>query len=149
MRREEKSKLNDRDETNEDGGGQKNEETREMRRQKAHEKNLIAPNQQILNHIAQIPTRSTHQPRQRQPIPKARHRRLEVTRMEVLIDPLRLHRRVHVRPNQRNSTARDAPALVRDLDGDVFFAFNDDDLGIVGLVREQQGNQRKQKWGLR
>jgi hypothetical protein len=69
-----------------------------------------------------------HQSRQGQSIPEPSHGRLEIAIMKILIDPLPFHRRIHVRPNQRNSAPRNPTALVRYLDGDVFLAGDDDDL---------------------
>lgn len=48
--------------------------------------------------------------------------------MKVLVDRLPFHRGVHVRPDERDRAARDAAALVGDLDGDVLLALDDDDL---------------------
>jgi hypothetical protein len=77
---------------------------------------------------------STHQPTQRQPIPKPGHRRPKVALPKVLTQRLALHRCVHIRPNERHRAPRDPAALVGDLDGDVFLALDGDDLdGRVGV----------------
>ncbi len=68
------------------------------------------------------------EPREREAVSKACHRRVKVARLEVLIDVLALHRRVHVSPYERDRAARYAAALVRDFDRDVLFALHDDDL---------------------
>jgi hypothetical protein len=66
---------------------------------------------------------TTHQSRQRQPISKSGHRCFEIVSLEINIDVLALHRRVHVCPHKRDGAPLDAPSLVRDLDCDVFCAF--------------------------
>ena len=68
------------------------------------------------------------QPRQREAIAEARHGRVKVARLEVLIDLLALHGGIHVRPDERNRAARDPSSLVRDLDRNVLLALDDDHL---------------------
>jgi hypothetical protein len=70
----------------------------------------------------------THQSGQRQSISKASHWRLEIAIVKILIDTLPFHRRIHVRPYQRNSAPRDPTTLIRDLDRDVLLPGDDDDL---------------------
>lgn len=70
----------------------------------------------------------TYQSGQGEAVTKASHGRLEVARLEVLVDVLALHGGVHVRPDEGDRAARDAAPLVGDLDGDVFLALDDDDL---------------------
>jgi len=89
--------------------------------------------------------KNTHQPRKRQPIPKPRHRRFEITSLEITIQTLTLHRRIHVRPNQRNRAPRDTPTFIADLDRNILFALNDDhfnrgqDLLVFGAVALDDG----------
>jgi len=80
--------------------------------------------------------KNTHQPRKWQPIPKPRHRRLEITSLEITIQTLTLHRRIHIRPNQRNRAPRDSSTLIADLDRNVLLALNNDHFnrGYVFLV---------------
>jgi len=66
---------------------------------------------------------TTHQSRQRQPISESGHRRFEIVGLEINVDVLALHRRVHVRPHEWDGAPLDAPSLVRDLDCDVLCAF--------------------------
>ena len=68
------------------------------------------------------------QPGEREAVPKARHGRMEVARLEVLVDVLALHGGVHVRPDERDRAARNSAALVRDFDRDVLLALDDDHL---------------------
>jgi hypothetical protein len=68
----------------------------------------------------------THQPRQRQTISKASHRRLKVARLEILIDRLTGHRRIHIRPYQGYRAPRDTTTLVANFDRNILFAFDDD-----------------------
>jgi len=70
----------------------------------------------------------THQSRQRQSVSKTGHRGFEVTRLEVTVNALSLHRCVHICPNQGNGAPCDSTSLVRDLDGNVLCAFHNDDL---------------------
>lgn len=82
-----------------------------------------------MNKLGQTTTAyATHQSGQRQPVPKARHRRFEIARLEVLVDVLTVHGGIHVRPNQGNCASQNTAAFVRDLDGDIFLAFDDDHL---------------------
>lgn len=71
---------------------------------------------------------NAHQSRQWQPISKASHWRLEITTLEILVNPLSLHRCIHIRPNQRNSAPRNTSSLITDLDCNILLAFDDDDL---------------------
>lgn len=48
--------------------------------------------------------------------------------MEILIKVLTFHSRIHVRPNQRYCAPGDSPSLIGNLDGNILFAFDDDDL---------------------
>jgi hypothetical protein len=83
----------------------------------------------ILNanqYVAESVQEETYQSRQGQTIAKSSHRSFEVTSLEVLIDVLALHRRVHVCPNKGDGTPCNASTLVRDLDGYVFLAFHND-----------------------
>ena len=50
---------------------------------------------------------------------------MKVARLEILIDMLALHSGIHVRPEERNRTARDPASLVRNLDRDVLLALDD------------------------
>ena len=68
------------------------------------------------------------EPREREAVAQACHRRVKVARLEVLVDVLALHRRVHVSPNEWNRTARYPATLVRDLDRDVLLSLHDDHL---------------------
>ena len=52
-------------------------------------------------------TQNARTSRERQPIPKPSHRRLEIARLEITIQTLTLHRRIHIRSNQRNRAPRD------------------------------------------
>ena len=69
-----------------------------------------------------------YQSRQWQSVPESSHGCFEVARLKVLIDVLPMHGRVHVRPDERDGTARNASAFIRNLDGDVFLALHDDHL---------------------
>ena len=76
---------------------------------------------------AQVATKVPRiQPRKREAIAEARHGRIEITRLEVLIDLLCLHGGVRVRPDERNRAARDPASLVGYLDRDVLLALDDD-----------------------
>jgi|SRR5712671_1714731 len=78
---------------------------------------------------AQVATKVPRvQSREWKTVAEARHGRVKVARLEVLVDVLALHRGVHVRPDERDRAARDAAALVRYLDRDVLLALDDDDL---------------------
>ena len=70
----------------------------------------------------------THQSRERQTISEPSHRRPKVARMEILVQVLALHSRKQISPHKRNTAPRDPSSLVRDLDGDVLFSLDDDDL---------------------
>ena len=48
--------------------------------------------------------------------------------MEILVEVLTLHSRIHVRPNERYRAPGDSSSLVGNLDSDIFFAFDDDNL---------------------
>ena len=70
------------------------------------------------------------QPGDGQPVAKAGHRGLEVGLVKGRVQARRLvDGGVHVGPDEGDGGARDAAALVRDLDGDVLVAGGDNDLG--------------------
>ena len=52
------------------------------------------------------------EPREREAVPKACHRRVKVARPEVLVDLLAFHRRVHISPDERYCAARYPATLV-------------------------------------
>jgi len=68
--------------------------------------------------------------------------------VEILVEVLSLHSRIHVRPNERDGAPGDSSSLVGNLDGNVFLAFDDDDLDgrevvvAVGTVPFDDGSQR-------
>ena len=69
--------------------------------------------------------RGTHQSRQWESISKPSHRGFKITRLKILINPLSFHRRIHIRPYQRNSAPRNPSSLIRYLNRDILFSFND------------------------
>ena len=80
------------------------------------------------NETQVAPKVSRVEAREREAVSESRHRRVKVARVKVLVDELSLHGGVHIRPDERDGAARDAAALVRDLDRDVLLALDDDDL---------------------
>jgi len=74
------------------------------------------------------------QSREREAVAEPGHGRVEIARLEVLIDVLALHGGVHVRPDERYRAARYPATLVRDLDRDVLLALDDDHLDRRDLV---------------
>ena len=47
--------------------------------------------------------------------------------MEILVEVLTLHSRIHVRPDERDRAPGNSSSLIRYLDSDILLAFDDDD----------------------
>jgi hypothetical protein len=98
--------------------------------------------------IFEIVWEATYQSGERQAVTETCHGSLEVAGLKVLIDCLVFHCSVHIGPYEGDCAPWDAPALIRDLDGDVFLSLDDDDLYrreivfIVVAVTFDDGSQR-------
>ncbi|ELU43313.1 hypothetical protein AG1IA_02680 [Rhizoctonia solani AG-1 IA] len=83
-----------------------------------------------------------------QPISKSSHGSFEIARLEVLVQVLSLHRSEKISPNEWYTTSWDSSSLIRNLDRNVFLAFNNDDLDwrirgfIIWAISFNNGSER-------